>query len=162
MTLSREEKPMQRTLISPLTLVAALVSVGNGAFAHDDATLDKLAGPNGGQMRMAGAYHFELVVARDSKQARDHPVSVYLTDHDGKKVAAAGASGTATILAEKAKISVPLVPAGDNRLTGVGKYASDPQMKVVVSITFADRRTEQARLTPLTNAVADGHNAHKP
>jgi len=35
-------------------------------------------------------------------------------------------------------------------------------MKVVVSITFADRRTEQARFTPLTNAVADGHNAHKP
>ena len=153
---------MQRTLIFPLTLVAALLSVGNGVFAHDDATLDKLAGPNGGQLRMAGAYHFELVVASDSRQARDNPVSVYLSDHDGKKVAAVGAGGTAIILAEKATITVSLVPVGDNRLTGIGKYASDPQMKVVVSITFADRRTEQARLTPLTNAVADGHNAHKP
>jgi len=152
---------MQRTLIFPLTLVAALLSVGNGAFGHDDATLDKLAGPNGGQMRMAGAYHFELVVARDSRQARDNPVSVYLSDHDGKKVAAAGASGTATILAEKTKITVPLVPAGDNRLTGIGKYASDPQMKVVVSITLADRKTEQARFTPLTMAAADGHGDHR-
>ncbi|EXI70383.1 MAG: hypothetical protein AW07_04150 [Candidatus Accumulibacter sp. SK-11] len=106
---------------------------------------------------MAGAYHVELLVARDSKQA-----SVHLTDHGGKKLAAAGASGTATILADTAKISVPLVPAGDNRLTGVGKCASDPQMKVVVSISFADMRTDQARFRPPTSAVADGHDAHRP
>ena len=152
---------MQRTLIPSLAMVAALMSVGNGAFAHEDGALDKISGPNGGQLRMAGAYHFELVVARDSRQARDNPVSVYLSDHDGKKVAAAGASGTATILAEKTKITVPLVPAGDNRLTGVGKYASDPQMKVVVSITLADRKTEQARFTPLATAAADGRGDHR-
>lgn len=152
---------MPRTLISPLTLVAALLSVANGALAHDDGTLDKVGGPNGGQLRMAGAYHFELVVAKDSRQARDNPVSVYLTDHGEKKVAAAGASGTATILADKAKITVPLAPGGDNRLTGIGKYVSDPQMKVVVSITFADRKTEQARFTPLATAAADGHGDHK-
>jgi hypothetical protein len=46
---------MQRTLISSLAMVAALVSVGNGAFAHDDGALDKISGPNGGQLRMAGA-----------------------------------------------------------------------------------------------------------
>ncbi|MBK7956231.1 MAG: hypothetical protein IPK02_21065 [Candidatus Accumulibacter sp.] len=152
---------MQRILISSLAMVAALVSVGNGAFAHDDAALDQISGPNGGQLRMAGAYHFELVVAKDSKEAKDNPVSVYLTDHGDKKVPATGTSGTATILAEKAKITVPLVPAGDNRLTGVGKYASDPQMKVVVSISLADRKTEQARFTPLATAAADGHGTHQ-
>ena len=152
---------MQRTLISSLVMVAALVSVGNSAFAHDDGALDKISGPNGGQLRMAGSYHFELVVAKDSKQAKDNPVSVYLTDHGEKKVAATGASGTATILAERAKITVPLVPAGDNKLTGIGKYASDPQMKVVVSITFADKTSEQARVTPVTTAVSDGHRDHK-
>ena len=152
---------MQRTLISSLAMVAALMSVGNGAFAHDDGALDKISGPNGGQLRMAGAYHFELVVAKDSKQAKDNPVSVYLTDHGEKKVAAAGASGTATILADRAKITVPLAPSGDNKLTGIGKYASAPQMKVVVSVTFADKTTEQARFTPVTTAGSDGHRDHQ-
>ena len=152
---------MQRTLISSLAMATALMFVGNGAFAHDDGALEKNSGPNGGQLRMAGSYHFQLVVAKDSKEAKDNPVTVYLTDHGDKKVPATGTSGTATILAEKAKITVPLVPAGDNRLTGVGKYASDPQMKVVVSITLADRKTEQARFTPLTMAAADGHGDHR-
>ena len=140
---------MQRTLISSLAMVAALMSVGNGVFAHDDGVLDKISGPNGGQLRMAGSYHFELVVAKDSKEAKDNPVTVYLTDHGDKKVPAAVATGTATILAAKSKITIPLAASGDNKLTGIGKYASDPQMKVVVSITFADKKTEQARFTPL-------------
>lgn len=63
---------MQRTLISSLAMVAALMSVGNGVFAHDDAVLDKTSGSHGGQLRMAGSYHFELVVAKDSKEAKDN------------------------------------------------------------------------------------------
>lgn len=152
---------MKQTLISSLAVAAALMSFGNGAFAHDDAALDKLSGPNGGQLRVAGTYHLELVVAKDSKEARDNPVTVYLTDHGEKKVPATGATGTATILAAKSIITVPLTPAGDNKLTGIGKYASDPQMKVVVSVTFADMKTEQARFTPLLTTAADGHGDHK-
>ena len=34
----------------------------SGVFPTDDATLDKMKTPHGGQMRMAGAYHFELVL----------------------------------------------------------------------------------------------------
>ena len=140
---------MPRTLISPLTLVAALLSVANGALAHDDGTLDKVGGPNGGQLRMAGAYHFELVVAKDSKDARDNPVVVYVTDHAGTKVPTSGASGTVTILAGKVKATVNLAPDGDNRLKGVGKYASTPDMKAVVSVTMSGKQAEQARFTPL-------------
>jgi hypothetical protein len=143
--------------MSSLAMVAALMSVGNGAIAHDDATLDKIGGPHGGQLRMAGGYHFELVVARDSREAKDNPVTVYLTDHGEKKVAAAGSTGTATILAAKSKVTVALTPAGDNKLTGIGKYASDPQMKVVVSVRFADKSTEQARFTPLLATAHAGH-----
>ena len=152
---------MQRTLIPSLAMTAALMFVGNGAFAHDDGALDKTSGPNGGQLRMAGSYHFELVVAKDSKEAKDNPVTVYLTDHGEKKVPATGATGTATILAAKSKITVPLAPAGDNKLTGIGKYASDPQMRVVVSVTFASAKAEQARFTPLMTAAADGHGDHQ-
>ena len=144
-----------------IAAASAFALAGPTLLAHTDEALDTQKAPNGGQLRMAGAYHYELVVAKDSKEAKDNPVTVYLTDHGDKKVPAAGATGTATILAAKSKITVPLTPAGDNKLTGIGKYASDPQMKVVVSVTFADMKTEQARFTPLLTTAADGHGDHK-
>ena len=151
---------MKLPLIPTLVLSAALIFAGNAAFAHDDATLDKMKAPNGGQLRMAGPYHFELLVDKNNKEAKDSPVTVYLTDHGEKKIPAAGASGTATILAGKSKVTVPLTPAGDNKLTGVGKYVSDAHMKVVVSVVFPDKKTEQARFSPLAAGHADDHMHH--
>ncbi len=140
---------MKLPLISRLLLSAALLFAGHAALAHDDATLDKMKATNGGQLRVAGPYHFGLLVEKNNKEAKDSPVTVYLTDHAEKKISAAGASGTATILAAKSKVTVPLAPSGDNKLTGVGRYVSDAQMKVVVSIVFPDKKTEQARFSPL-------------
>jgi hypothetical protein len=144
-------------------VAGTLMLAGQGALAHSDEYLDTQKTPNGGQQRMAGIYHFELVVAKDSKEARDNPVIVYVTDHANAKIPTVGASGTVTILAGKQKASVKLVPDGDNRLKGVGKYASTPDMKVVVSVTLAGKPAEQARFTPLAPvAVAkDGHTDHK-
>ena len=117
----------------------ATVFFATAAFAHSDEYLDTQKTPNGGQLRMAGVYHFELVVAKDSKEAKDNPVVVHVTDHAGTKVPTAGASGTVTILADQAKAAVTLAPDGDNRLKGVGKYASSSDMKAVVSITLAGK-----------------------
>ncbi len=150
---------MYKALISAAALVATLLSAGS-AFAHSDEYLDTQKAPNGGQQRMAGIYHFELVVAKDSKAVKDNAVVVYVTDHAGTKIPTAGASGTVTILAGKAKAAVTLAPDGDNRLKGVGKYASTPDMKAVVSITLAGQPAEQARFTPLA-AKPDGHTDHK-
>lgn len=152
---------MKRTLQTTLVIAAALAFASTGVFAHDDATLDKIKAPNNGQLRMAGPYHFELLVAKDSKEAKDNPVVVYLTDHGETKIPAANATGTATLLNGKSKITVPLVPAGDNKLTGVGRYASDPRMKVVVAVTFSDKKSEQARFTPLAATTPGGHGDHK-
>ena len=148
---------MKLPLISSLFLSSALLFAGNAAFAHDDATLDKMKAPNGGQLRMAGPYHFELLVDKNNKEAKDSPVTVYLTDHGEKKIPAAGASGTATILAGKSKVTVPLSPAGDNKLSVFGKYVSDGHMKVVVSIVFPDKKTEQARFSPFESDHAGEH-----
>jgi len=147
---------MQKILIPRLTLAAAWLLVGNSLFAHDDAALDKVKGSHGGQLRMAGSYHFELVVASDGMEAKDRPITVYLTDHADQQVPAAGTAGTATILAGRTKTTVALTSAGGNKLMGVGKYAVDPQMKVVVSASFPNGKTEQARFTPLATPVADG------
>ncbi|WP_294992453.1 hypothetical protein [Sulfuritalea sp.] len=150
-----------------LRLIAAasvFCLASSSLLAHSDEVLDTQKAPNGGQLRMAGAYHFELVVAKDSKETKDNPVIVYVTDHAGAKIPTVGAGGTATILSGKQKASVKLVPDGDNRLKGVGKYASTSDMKVVVAITLSGKPAEQARFTPLTSPLAvvkDGHTDHK-
>jgi len=156
-----------KSLNALIFAVAALT--GTGVLAHSDEYLDTQKSPNGGQQRMAGVYHFELVVTRDSKEAKDNPVVVYVTDHANVKIPTVGAGGTATILAGKQKASVKLAPDGDNRLKGIGKYASTPDMKVVVSVTLAGKTAEQARFTPLAPMAAaaaaapakDGHMDHK-
>ncbi|MCZ2407656.1 MAG: hypothetical protein LC097_13120 [Burkholderiales bacterium] len=142
-------------MTKPLFLGAMLLSLLAGAasvHAHDDAYLDTMQAPNGGQLRMAGVYHFELVVDKSRPEAADKPVVVHLTDHAGQKVSSAGATGTVTLLAGKAKTVVTLQPDGDNRLKGSGRYASTPDLKAVVSITTKGQAAETARFTPLARA----------
>ncbi len=152
----------RRKILIHLAALCAAASVGSVAIAHDDAYLDTLTAPNGGQLRMAGIYHFELVVDRSSPEPAEKPVVVYVTDHAGTKIPVAGASATAIILANKVKTTVKLAPDGDNRLKGTGRYASTPDMKVVVSVTLAGKPVEQARFTPqplaLSNGAQNGHS----
>lgn len=147
-------KQIQTLIFAAVVGVAALAS--SAVSAHSDEYLDTQKSPNGGQTRMAGVYHFELVVAKDAKSTKESPVVVYVTDHAGVKVPTAGASGTAIILADKTKATATLVPDGDNRLKGSAKYASTPDMKVVVSITLTGKNAEQARFTPIAVAK-DAH-----
>ncbi|CAG0926488.1 MAG: hypothetical protein EFKGCFLK_00778 [Rhodocyclaceae bacterium] len=130
------------------------------APAHDDAYLDTQKAPNGGQLRMAGPYHFELVLAQDGGDLKTHPLVVHVTDHAGQKVPTAGATGTATLLVGKQKASAVLKPDGDNRLKGFARYAPAAGMKAVVSITLAGKPPEQARFTPAVPAM-DPHAGHR-
>ena len=146
--------------LASIAVLSGLTFATGPLFAHDDAYLDTQKALNGGQLRMAGPYHYELVVAKGSKEAKENPVVVYVTDHADNKISTAGAKGSATILAGKRKATVTLQPNGDNRLRGLAKYASTPDMKVVVSVTFPGRQAEQARFTPLS-AAKDAQADHK-
>lgn len=137
-------------------ILAGIAISATPAFGHDDAQLDKAKTPNGGQLRQAGPYHYELVTARGGTDAKESPVVVYVTDDSGKKVATAGASGTATLLSGKAKATATLAPDGDNRMKGAARYAPAPGRKVVVSIALSGKQPEQARFTPLPVAK-DAH-----
>ena len=139
---------------------SVLMLAGSTVLAHTDDVLAAQKAPNGGQQRMAGAFHIELVVTRDAREAKESPVIVYVTDHAGAKIPTVGAGGTATILAGKQKVSIKLAPDGDNRLKGIGKYNATADMKVMVSITLSGKAPEQARFTPLAVAK-DGHTGHK-
>ncbi|PKO72080.1 MAG: hypothetical protein CVU20_03810 [Betaproteobacteria bacterium HGW-Betaproteobacteria-14] len=147
--------------ITSIAVLLGLTFVAGGVLAHDDAYLDTQKAPNGGQLRMAGPYHYELVVVKDAKEAKENAIVVYVTDHAGQKVLTEGASGTATILAGKLKATSTLKPDGDNRMKGLAKYASTPDMKVVVSITLSGKPAEQARFTPIkTNLAANSEHKH--
>ena len=139
---------------------SAFMLASQGVLAHSDEYLDTQKAANGGQLRMAGVYHFELVIAKDSKEAKENPVLVHVTDHAGAKIPTAGASGTATILSGKTKVTTTLLPDGDNRMKGTATYAANPNTKVVLSITLPGKPAEQARFTPLAAPMVE-HMEHK-
>lgn len=110
------------------------------AQAHDDATLDAMPSPHGGQVRMSGPYHFELVAGQNQ-------LTVYVTDHAMQPVVAEGVTGNAIVLSGE-KATIPLKAAGGNVVKGEGAFQAGPEMKVVVSLTFPDANQWQARFTP--------------
>jgi hypothetical protein len=136
-------------MVALLGLVLAAPAAG-----HDDAALDARAAPHGGQLRMAGPYHYELVVGEGQ-------VTVYLTDHADRPVASEGVRGQAIVLSA-GKTTVPLTPAGGNVLQGTGAFAVGADMKVVVSATFADGSTWQVRFTPGQKSQAPQSEAPSP
>lgn len=131
-------------------LAAALFAAGP-ASAHDNATLEGTKTPNGGQIRMAGIYHLELVLAKNGTETKDSPIMVYVTDHGGAKIPTAGASAIVSILVGTKKITGVLTPDGDNRLKGRAKYASAHDLKAVVSFTPLGKESVMAQFTPLAN-----------
>lgn len=148
-------------LAATFATVLSLTTYAGSAFAHSDAPHpDTLKAMQGGQLGVAGALSYELVIDKNAKESAESVVMVYVTDHAGKKMQTTGASGTATILSGKIKASAMLKPDGDNRMKGVTKYAATADMKVLVSITLAGKPPEQTRFTPLT-ATKDGHTDHQ-
>ncbi len=141
---------MNRWIHTTAAMLAALAmgAVSPLALAHDDATLDRMQAPNGGQLRAAGALHYELVLAPVGAQGKTLPVAVYLTDHGGNTVSSEGATGTVTLLGQGQKTQVKLVAAGGNLLKGEGAYVPGPALKAIVSITPKGLAAAQARFTP--------------
>lgn len=130
--------------IFPLTTVSIIALLFSfNSLAHTDEFLDKQKSPHGGQLRMVGKYHLELVVTEKS-------LTVYVTDHAGTALPTKNGTGNAIVLANKVKTTVELKPANDNVLQGEGKFVLDPNMKVVVSVTLPeDKEPQQARFEPL-------------
>ncbi|WP_333797156.1 hypothetical protein [Rheinheimera sp.] len=156
---------MFRTTFSQLTKAAALLAMvaAGAAQAHTDEYLDTVVGPNGGQLRMAGAYHFELLVVKDSVEAKKNAIKVFVMDHANTPVATAGATANLVLVAGKQKAKVELKPEGNNALVGEAVYASVPEMKVVANVTMPGQSAQTAKFEPLkpTAAAAKDHDHHE-
>jgi len=141
--------------------MAALLTFGaSPAFAHDDAYLATQQAPNGGQLRMAGPYHYELVADRTLRAPSGGAIVVHVTDHAGQSVSTQGAQGVAQVLAGKERSTVKLLPDGANRMKGPLPQAWASDAIVVVSITIAGAQPAQARFAPQPHGASG--SAHSP
>lgn len=128
-------------------VLAAGLALGGTVSAHDD---DKTAAANGGQVRAAGEFHFELVLAKESREAKPNAAALYVTDRAGNKVSTAGAKGRLMLMSKRSgKQEILLAPDGGNGLRGNGTYASDADLVAVALVSLPGKKTEQARFTPL-------------
>ncbi len=126
----------------PHLIFVTLISFGTPALAHTDAYLDSLTTPHGGQVRMVGSYHFELLVEKTQ-------VTIYVTDHAFQPQVIKEAKATLTIIpSPKAKaVTVELMATGENQLVGKGEFTVTPEMEMIVSITL-NGQAQQARFQP--------------
>lgn len=147
---------MFRTAFPQLAKATALLALvaTTAVQAHTDEYLDTVVGPNGGQLRMAGAYHLELLVVKNSKDAKNNAIKVFVMDHANTPVATAGATANLVLVAGKQKAKVELKPQGDNALVGEAMYASVPEMKVVANITLPGQSAQTAKFEPLKPSAA--------
>jgi hypothetical protein len=117
------------------------------ASAHTEEYFDSHAAPHGGQMRMAGPYHLELVT-------KDKEIVVYVSDHGDNKIVTEGAVGKASIQVGKAKpkTAIKLEPAGDNVLKGTGDFTVTPETVFIVFVKLPEQEAQSARFSPLKPA----------
>jgi len=125
-------------------LLGAVLALAQPVGAHTDDYLDTIATPHGGQLRMAGPYHLELV-------AKDKELILYVTDHGDNPISTDAGVGKATLQLGKAKArtTVKLEAAGDNVFKGRGDFSVKPQSVIVVFVKLPGQEAQSARFTPL-------------
>ncbi|MBT3067276.1 hypothetical protein [Rhodoferax sp. U11-2br] len=152
---------MQLSRFAPLCVAAAWAAstLGSPAWAHDEATLDAMVSAHGGQLRMAGIYHFELVVAPVAMAGQGVTVQVYVTDHLGQNINTTQASGSVSFVSGTHRTQVSLSPQGDNALAGSLAQRPKPGTQAVVSIAPVPGQAPlQARFTRLqAKPIPAGH-----
>ncbi len=121
-----------------------LAGVSAFAAAHTEEYFDSRESAHGGQTRMAGPYHLELV-------AKNKEIMLYVMDHADKDLSTEGGAGKATIQMDKtkAKTSIRLEPAGANMLKGTGDFTVTPGTVVTVFVELPGQEVTAARFVPL-------------
>ena len=125
-------------------LISAALAVSSPAGAHTEEYFDSITAPHGGQMRMAGPYHLELVT-------KENEIVLYVMDHADSKISTEGGVGKAAFQVGKAKpkTSIKLEPGGDNTLKGAGEFSVTPETVIIVFVKLPDQEAQSARFTPL-------------
>lgn len=126
----------------PCLVVSALLASALPAGAHTDEYFESVKAPHGGQLRMTGPYHMELV-------AKGGNLTVYVTDHADNPISVDGGLAKANIENGSTKMQVNLHPVGSNILGGSGNFSLTPSTVVIVFMKLPNQDGYAARFMPL-------------
>ncbi len=139
-----------KELICGALLLFMVITLSGPVSAHTDEYLDTLEAPHGGQLRMAGPFHLELVT-------KEGELLIYVTDHMDKEISTKGGSGKANVISENGdKVSIDLKPFLGNLMKGKGDFKITPETIVSVFLALEGHETQGARFTPLAPKAAGG------
>lgn len=126
-----------------LAIATVFALNASNAQAHSDDYFDANPSPHGGQVRMSGAYHFELLM--DEKE-----IVVYVTDHGNQPIASTGATGTLEIKTGSKKTVIELAPGEGNILKANAPWPGtpSPDLNAQLSVTFPNKKPAKAKFTP--------------
>jgi hypothetical protein len=144
-----------------LAVLLLLRALASSVHAHTDEYFDQRPTPHGGQVRMAGPIHLELVVAHQQ-------VTVYVTDHGDNLVPTAKGSAKVIIRSGKRnRYVLVLRPAGENVLRGTGEFklGKSNDVSVLVALPEHEPQRAQFRIGPDGNPMSTrknrkGHGDH--
>ncbi len=127
------------------------------ASAHSEEQLKSVEAPHGGQLRMAGPFHLELV-------AKDNELTLYITDHGNKPIESAGGQGKANIVTtdekDGKKQSVKLEPVFGNMMKAKGDFKVTSETAIAILLAIPGYETQGARFTPLATAESASSHDH--
>jgi hypothetical protein len=123
-------------------LLAAGLAFASVVRAHSDEYFDSIRTPHGGQMRMAGPFHLEMVV-------KGGGITVYVADHGNEAIPTDGAKAVARVSSGKDVVEVPLAPAGGNVLKGSGAFKATRSTRVEMSIEVPGKGSAEASFQPV-------------
>lgn len=112
---------------------AASLALMAPAFAHSPKV-----GVNGGPQTDAGSLHVEIV-------AKGKALTVFLRDHSDHAVSATSYKGTAIFAVDGKPQRIPLLPAGENKLSGTSEAELPNEPKGAVQLTTPTGSTVQAK-----------------
>lgn len=136
-------------------LAVVMLILSPHVWSHTDEYFDSVEAPHGGQMRMAGPYHLEIV-------AKDKEIVLYVTDHANGKISVNGGISKANFQTGKTKTTVKLEPACDNMFKATGDFLVTPETKIVVFIRLPEQDGWAAEFTPLKPAkLSSEHKAEE-
>jgi len=140
-------KTMMFGVLSVMILALAL-----SAGAHTDEYFESVQAPHGGQLRMTGPYHMELL-------AKDGELTVYVTDHADNIISVDGGLAKATVETGSNRAQVHLHPIGGNVLKGTGSFSLTPSTVVIVFMKLPNQDGYAARFMPLKPKGEQGEKA---
>jgi len=122
--------------------LSAALAMTPSAWAHTDEYFESVEAPHGGQLRMTGPFHLELV-------AKGGDLTVYVTDHADTKISVDGGLAKAAIETSSTRTQVHLHPVGDNMLKGSGVFSLMPETVIIVFMKLPNHDAYSARFMPL-------------